>query len=462
MSAHPDALEQKTRQLTQGELLRALLRLATPVIISITLQTLYQLVNAFWLGRLGAVPVAVVSVTTPLTVLLLMIGTGLSIAGSILVAQFSGARNRSMVNRVAAQTILMVVALSVALTVAGLLSARPVLRALRVAPEVFEGASEYLVISYAGLTASYAFVMCQAILQGTGEVRFPLMVVSASVVLNAILDPILIFGWGPVPALGVAGAAWATVGSQAAAALVGLVPLFTGRYGILLRRSDFNFDRKLLGLAAGIALPASIEQSTRTLGGLVLTGLAARFGTEALASFGLGMRIIMLFFIPALGFATATATLVGQNLGAGSPGRARQAGRLGGWLIFAALTAAGLLFMPIAGVVAHVLVPSDETVVRLATGFVCVVAPAFGVIGAQQVLAGAFRGAGQTLQAMALSLLMQWALQIPLSYALARHTSLGLAGIWWGFPLANALALLVSIVWFRRSVWRSRADRSQR
>ncbi len=205
--------------------------------------------------------------------------------------------------------------------------------------------------------------------------------------------------------------------------------------------------------------PASIEQSTRTLGGLVLTGLAAQFGTRALASFGLGMRIIMLFFIPALGFATATATLVGQNLGAGSPQRARQAARLSGWLIFGALTAAGLLFMPVAAALARVLVPSAETVVGLAAGFVWVVAPAFGVIGAQQVLAGAFRGAGQTLRAMALSLLMQWALQIPVSYVLARHTALGLAGLWWGFPIANLMALLVTLAWFRRSVWRSRAAR---
>jgi Na+-driven multidrug efflux pump len=104
-----------------------------------------------------------------------------------------------------------------------------------------------------------------------------------------------------------------------------------------------------------------------------------------------------------------------------------------------------------------VLVPSDETVVHLAAGFVSVVAPAFGVIGAQQVLAGAFRGAGQTLQAMALSLLMQWALQIPISYILARHTMLGLAGVWWGFPIANLVALLATVLWFRRSVWRSRA-----
>ncbi len=454
-----DALEQKTRQLTEGPLLKPLLRLAVPVIVSITLQTLYQLVNAFWLGRLGAVPVAVVSVTTPLTVLLVMIGSGLSISGAVLVAQFSGARNRAMVNRVAAQTILMIIALSIVLSVVGIVSARPVLYALGVPADVATGATRYLQISYAGLTASYAFVVCQSIMQGAGEVRFPLLVVTGSVVLNALLDPILIFGWWRVPALGVAGAAWATVGAQAVAAVVGLIPLFSGRYGILLRSADFKIDPKLIRLAAGIALPASVEQSTRTLGSLLLTGMSAHFGTRALASFGLGMRIIMLFFIPALGFAAATATLVGQNLGAGSPERARQAARIGGGFIFGTLTAAGLLFMPIAGWVAYLLVPTDNTVVELAAGFVRVVAPAFGIIGAQQVLAGAFRGAGQTLQAMALSLLMQWGFQLPISFALAHFTSLGLMGLWWGFPAANLLALLLTVAWFRRSVWTSRVRR---
>ena len=197
-------------------------------------------------------------------------------------------------------------------------------------------------------------------------------------------------------------------------------------------------------MAAGIALPASIEQSTRTLGGLVLTAIAAQFGTRALASFGLGMRIIMLFFIPALGFATATATLVGQNLGAGLPQRARQAGRLGGWFIFGVLTVAGLLFMPAAGAVARVLVPSDETVVRLAAGFVSVVAPAFGVIGAQQVLAGAFRGAGQTLQAMALLTAdAVGAADSHLVRARAPHDARAVRGVV-GIPIANLVALLAT------------------
>jgi putative MATE family efflux protein len=451
-----DVLEERTRRFTEGALLPVLLRLALPVIASITLQTLYQLVNAFWLGRVSATAVAVVSVTTPLTLLLVVLGSGLSTAGLILVAQFSGARNRPMVNRVAAQTIVMIVLVSLVLCGVGLVATRPALRAMSVAPDVFAGAAAYLTISYAGLTAAYAFVMSQSILQGVGEVRFPLVVVAASVVLNALLDPILIFGCGGLPPLGVAGAAWATVASQAVAAVIGIAPLFTGRFGIRIRAADFRIDPALLRTAVGIALPASIEQSTRTLASLLLTALAARFGTDVLASFGLGMRIIMLFFIPALGLAAATATLVGQNLGAGLPERARSAARVSALFAFATLTAAGLLFMPLTAAVARMLVPTDATVAQLATSFVLVVAPAFGIIGAQQVFAGAFRGAGQTLQAMVLSLIMQWGFQLPISFAFSNYAPLGFRALWWGFPVGNALALIVTLVWFQNSRWRAR------
>jgi putative MATE family efflux protein len=457
LSAAVDVLEERTRRFTEGALLPVLLRLALPVIVSITLQTLYQLVNAFWLGRVSATAVAVVSVTTPLTLMLVVLGSGLSTAGLILVAQFSGARNRVMVNRVAAQTIVMVIAVSLVLCGVGLLVTRPVLRAMSVAPDVFSGAASYLTISYAGLTASYAFVMGQSILQGAGEVRFPLVVVAASVVLNAMLDPILIFGWGGLPPLGVVGAAWATVVSQAVAAVIGIAPLFTGRFGIQIRRADFKIDPTLLRTSVSIGLPASIEQSTRTLASILLTGLAARFGTAALASFGLGMRIIMLFFIPALGLAAATATVVGQNLGAGLPGRAREAARVSASFAFVTLTVGGLLFMLAAGAIARMLVPADEVVAQLATSFVLVVAPAFGIIAAQQVFAGAFRGAGQTLQAMVLSLIMQWGFQLPISFAFSTGSSLGLRALWWGFPLGNALALVVTLIWFHNSHWRARA-----
>ena len=449
-----DALDRRTRQITEGSILLALLRLVGPVILSVTLQTSYQLVNTFWVGRLGAAAVAAVSITAPMTFFLVVLGSGLSIAGSIFVAQYSGARDPVMVNHVAAQTIVMVVCVSLVMSVIGVVSADAALHVIGVPREVQPLASAYLSVTYLGLIFSYGFMMFQSILQGAGETRFPLYVVAVSVVLNAALDPLLIFGWGPIAPHGVVGAAVATVISQAFTAIVGVAVLFTGRYGIRVARKDFAPDFPFVRRALMVGLPASIEQSTRTFGGIVLATIAASFGTTSLAAYGLGARSMTLFFVPALALSSATATVVGQNIGAGQTERAQRAAVASGWLAFGSLTVLGMLFYPVAAAVSRFLVPTDERVVELAAQFMHVVAPALGIIAAQQAMAGAFRGAGQTMTAMTISLLMQWSCQLPVSYLLAHYTSLGVAGIWWGFPIANTLALAATLLWFRRGTWK--------
>jgi Na+-driven multidrug efflux pump len=174
-----DVLDRRTRQITEGSILFALLRIAGPVVVSTTLQASYQLVNTCWVGRLGASAVAAVAVSAPLTFFLVVLGGGLSVAGSIFVAQYSGARQHHRVSHVAAQTILMVVLVSVFLSVVGSLSAELVLRATGIAPDVLALGASYLRITYLGLVFSYGFMMFQAILQGAGEVRFPLRVIAA-------------------------------------------------------------------------------------------------------------------------------------------------------------------------------------------------------------------------------------------------------------------------------------------
>ena len=447
-------IDRRTRQITEGSIALALLRLVGPVVISVTLQTSYQLINTFWVGRLGASAVAAISVTAPLTFFLIVLGSGLSIAGSIFVAQYSGAREHGRVSHVAAQTIVMVTCVSLVLSVVGIVSARPVLEFIGVAPDVLPEATTYLHITYTGLLFSYGFMMFQSILQGVGEVRFPLYVVAASVLLNAVLDPILIFGWGPIPAEGVVGAAVATVVSQGFAALVGVAMLFTGRYGVHVRGDHFRPDFEFIRRALAVGLPASIEQGTRTFGTVVLTALAAGFGTTALAAYGVGGRIITFFFVPALGLSSATATVVGHNIGAGKIDRAERAMALSGWLAFGSVTVLGVLFYPFADEVCRFLVPTDEHVAELATQFARVTAPVFGIITAQQAMAGGFRGAGQTTTAMTIAIVMQWCCQLPVSYFLAHHTTLGIAGVWWGFPIANTLALGLSVYWFMRGDWK--------
>ncbi|HKJ73516.1 MAG TPA: MATE family efflux transporter [Alphaproteobacteria bacterium] len=452
-----DLLEQKTRQITEGSLLKALLRLALPIIIAQSLSTSYQLVNTFWVGRLGAAAVAAVSLSGPLVFVLISLGGGLSIAGAVFVAQYSGARQTEKVNHVAAQTILMVAGVGLSFTLIGLLSAHAVLTFMGVGPDLMPKALAYLHISYLGVPLFFGFMIFQSVLQGVGEVRYPLYVIAGSVALNAVLDPLLIFGWGPVDGRGVVGAALATLCSQAFTAIVGMSVLFTGRYGVHLKMTHFTPDFPFMKRAFMLGVPASVEQSARSLGALFLTSLATGFGTVPLAAYGLGTRILMFFFLPMMGLSASTATVVAQNIGAGRMDRAEQTAKVAGWLGFLSLTGLGLLIFPVVGPFSRFLVPADLHVANLGAQFVHVVAPAFGILAVQQVFSGVFRGAGRTMQAMILSIMGQWLLQIPISYMLSIHDKIGVAGIWWGYPVAGVISLVITIWWFSRGAWKNRS-----
>ena len=228
--------------LLEGPIFSSLLRLAIPIILATILQSAYQLTDAFWVGRLGAQAVAAVSVSFPFTFLMIALGAGMAIAGSTLIAQYYGARNWPMVNHVAAQTLLMVGLASVVFGSLGFWMAPGVLRLMGVEPDVIPGATQFMRVSFVGLVFVFGFAMIQAVLRGVGEVQKPLYIVLGTVVLNFALDPLLIFGIGPIPATGVAGAALATLGTQSLAAVAGLSLLLSGRYGIHLRPRDFRPD----------------------------------------------------------------------------------------------------------------------------------------------------------------------------------------------------------------------------
>ncbi len=198
-------------KLTEGPILRSLLTLAVPLILANILQAAYQLIDAFWVGRLGGNAVAAVSVSFPVMFLSISLGLGFAVAGSILIAQYFGAKDHRNVDHVAAQTILMIILISVFLGIIGYLLSPLFLQALGVAPEVYSGALSFMRVSFIGLIFNFVFFMFQSILRGVGEVRIPVYIVLGTVILNFGLDPLFIYGWGSIPACGVAGAAIATV-----------------------------------------------------------------------------------------------------------------------------------------------------------------------------------------------------------------------------------------------------------
>lgn len=446
---------QAAQRLAEGPIGKNLFALALPIVLANSVQTSYQLINTFWVGRLGADAVAAVSVSFPIIFLLVSLGGGLTIAGSILVAQYTGARDYAQVNHVSGQTLLMVLTVSLALSVLGYFAVPTMLRWMGVSAAVFADAAGYMRVSFVGIVFVFAFAMYQSIMRGIGDTKMPLYVVSLSVVLNLILDPILIFGWGPIPPLHVAGAAYATLITQAISAALGMYLLFSPRFGLELTRRNLLPDWPLLRRVFRLGLPASIEQSMQALGMTLITMLVSTFGTLDVAAFGLGVRVLTFVIIPAFGISMAASTLVAQCIGAGNRQRAEQVAVYSVWVSVALLGAIGMAFYFAATPIVRFFVPDDPALIEAGTVVLRFTAASFVFSGAQLGLAGTFRGAGDTFITMLLAAIGVWCVQLPIAYLLSKHTALGALGIWWMFPIAGAINTVFALAYFKWGRWRT-------
>lgn len=447
---------QKQQLFLKGSITKALLVLALPIVLTNLLQSAYQLVDSFWVGRLGAEAVAAVSVSFPLIFLMTALGVGFSIAGSTLVAQYTGAQNQEQVNHVAAQTIIMVVVTSIFLGVIGFVFAPNILHLMGVGSDVFGRALGFLRVSFVGLVFIFGFAVFQSLMNAVGKTKIPIIIVGCTVFLNLILDPLFIFGFGPIPGYGVMGAAFATLGTQFLASFIGLVILMRGKQSIHIKwknlKPDFSFVKK----AFRLGVPASIEQSARALGFTMLSFLVTSFGTLTMAAYGVGGNVLMTIIIPALGISIAISILVGQNLGAGNKGRAVEIARMGSLISFGMLTAFGVLAFIFAKSLAHFFVPGDTSVVLEATRFIRIMSLSFGFIGIQMAYNGVLRAAGNMTAPMIMTLISQWVIQLPLAYILSKHTSLGPVGIWYAFPVSNIAMFIIGYIWFKNTPWQNK------
>lgn len=430
--------------------------LAVPLILANVLQAAYQLIDAFWVGRLGGNAVAAVSVSFPVMFLSISLGLGFAVAGSILIAQYFGAREHEKVDHVAAQTILMIVLISIFLGIVGYILSPVFLDSLGVAPEVYDGALSFMRVSFIGLIFNFVFFMFQSVLRGVGEVKIPVYIVLGTVILNFGLDPLFIYGWGPIPASGVAGAAIATVGTQSIAAIIGIVILLRGKYSVRIHRHDLRPDFDYIARAFKLGFPASIEQSARALGLIVMTYLITSFGTTSMAAYGVGSNVLQVVMIPAMGLSMAIATLVGQNIGARNMDRAARIARLGSAVGFLALEAFGIVVFFAAEPLVRFFVPSDPQVITAGAIFLRIIAFSWGFIGLQFCLTAVFRASGNMVMTMMLTLISQWVLQFPIAYILSKHTAMGINGIWWSIPIANVAMGIIVVLIYMNGGWKKK------
>ncbi len=446
------------RDLTRGSILGALLALAVPISLANVLQTVYQLTDTFWLGRIGAEAVAAVSLSFPVIFVLISLGGGLSVAGAILVAQYRGRGDQAGVDHVAAQTLLAILSVSVLLSIAGYMGAGGIMTLMGARGEVWAGAVAYLKVSFLGLAFLFIYFVYQSLMRGVGDVVTPFIVVLVTVLLNFLADPLFILGWGPVPAMGVAGAAAATVLTQGIAAVIGLGLLFSGRQAIRIRPRDFlSPDLPLLRRMIRLGAPAALEQTTRGLGFAIMATLVAAYPTVIIAAYGIGSRILSFFVIPALGLSMATSTLISQNIGAGKDDRVDATARLSLLAAFLILGAAGLLVFPFAAPIVGAFIKDDPAVVAEGAHFLRILAWSFGFLGFAITLGGIFRGAGNTMLALIMTFLNVWVFLFPVAWLLSFRTPLGPAGIWWAHPASYVLSTLAGAAWLAFAPWKKPA-----
>ncbi|MCA9371122.1 MAG: MATE family efflux transporter, partial [Candidatus Peregrinibacteria bacterium] len=359
----------KRLSLTEGPILSSLFSLSVPIVLSNLLQSAYQITDTFWVGRLSAEAVAAVSISFPISFLLMAIGGGLPMAGAVLVSQYKGKGDDVAVNHTVAQTFLFIIGIAVLLTSIGYVSAEHIIRFMGAAPAVISDATLFLRVTFLGYLFVFMFFVFESLMRGFGEPKLPMKIVLATVLLNLVLDPLFIFGYGIIPPMGVAGAAMATFCTQALAALIGTLALLRGQYGMHIRLQDLRPDLLFFRQAFFLGLPSSIEQSTRALGMTVMTLLAASFGTMAVAAYGIGVRMLILVIIPALGLSIATSTFVGQNIGAGHIDRAERATRIGAGIGFLILSTCGVLLFFFARPLTLFFIPEGGEAVEMAVTF---------------------------------------------------------------------------------------------
>ena len=442
-----------TNDLTKGSVVKSLFKLSIPIVMANFLHTAYQLTDTFWVGRLGSNEVAALSMAFPVIFLTISLGGGFAVSGTILVAQYAGQGKADRVSKICFQTLLVIICTSLILSVIGYWVIPYIIQPMTKSPEIARLGISYLRITFVGLVFSYFYMMFQSLYRGVGDVKTPFYIVLFSVLLNFLIDPLLINGYKSIPAFGVDGAAYATIFTQALSAFIGLYLLAKGKGGIKLNFKKPEIDFYEIRRIIELGLPASAEQSTRSLAMLVMTFLVSSFGDVVLASYGIGIRVLSFAIIPCLGFSMATSTLVGQNIGAGQKERAFEVVKLSISIIFVSMSFAGAMFFGFAKETLEFFVPTDANVIAEGTIIIKYIAVTFGFIGVQQVVAGALRGGGSTLLAMFIAIISLWVLRFPVAYFLSTHTDLGKEGIYLSFIISSVLTAIISLCVIYRKRW---------
>ena len=454
-SSIKEALRGSEQDYTTGPVGRSILLLAIPMVLEMSMESIFAVVDIFFVSRLGADAVAAVGLTESLLMPVYALAMGLAIGATALVARRIGERDAEGAARAAVQSLLLALLVSVVLGALGVVFAPRLLVLMGASPGVIEIGATFARIMLGGEAAIIILFVVNAIFRGAGDAAIAMRVLWMANALNMALAPCLIFGLGPFPALGVTGAAVATTFGRSAGAAYAIWRLTRPGGRIPVRRRHMRPEPALMAQVARLSGSAAVQSLVGTASWIGLVRIISTFGSAALAGYTIGIRVVIFALLPSFGMSNAAATMVGQALGAGKPERAEEAVWKAGFYNLCFLGGIGAVFVLFApGLVS--LFTTDPAVAVHAVSCLRIIASGFLFYAYGMVFTQSFNGAGDTFTPTVVNLVVFWLWEIPLAYVLAIHLGLGPRGVFWSVTIAFSTLAVVSAILFRRGKWKTR------
>jgi putative MATE family efflux protein len=448
-----DALRGVETDLTEAPLGRALVMLAVPMILEMIMESIFAIVDVFWVAHLGPEAVATVGLTESMMMIVYSLAMGTAIGAMALVSRRVGEKRLDDAARTATQGIYLAALLAIAIGVAGALYAPELLSLMGASASVVKTGARFTSIMLGGNITVFLLFVINSVFRGAGDAARAMRVLWLGNALNIALGPLFIFGVGPFPKMGVAGAALATTLGRGIAVLYQLSILKSKKAKLAISRSHLGFDAALIGKVIKLSTSATGQMLISMTSYIGVMRILSRFGSAPLAGYTIGFRIFMFAILPAFGLANAAATLVGQNLGAKRADRAEASVWRASHVSAAFLCSIGVLFL-IAAPALVGLFTSDPEVSRYGVDYLRIVSLGVPFYAYGMVVSQSFNGAGDTRTPTLINLGVFWVLQIPLAELLSQHTRLSAHGVFITLAASFSVFAVVSVLAFRRGAWK--------
>lgn len=448
------ALKGEEQSYTSGSIDKAIFMLSIPMILEMSMESLFAVVDAFYVSRLGVDALATVSLTESVLTLVYSLAIGLSMGATAMVARRVGEGDIPAAAKAGVQAIYLAIGISIAISIVGLFFSENILALMGASESVIASGSGYTRWMLGGNITVMLIFLINAIFRGAGDASLAMRVLILSNALNIILDPIFIFGFGPIPAFGVEGAAIATTIGRGIGVAYQVSHLVYGKGLIKIHRQNLPIDFGLIGRLIKVSAGGTGQFIIASASWIFLVRIVSTFGSEALAGYTIAIRVIVFAILPAWGMANAAATLVGQNLGAGQPERAEQSVWRTGFFNMLFMAFITVTFMTLAKPIVE-LFTTESVVLVNATQCLQIVAIGYIFYAYGMVVAQSFNGAGDTRTPTILNFFAFWMFQIPLAYVLAIILNMGPKGVYVAIVVAESALAVVGILIFRRGKWKT-------